>query len=74
MAHTNNPSYSGVSRFEASPGKEFPRDPISKKPFTKIKRLVEWLKCSPWDQTLVPQKKKKKKKKKPGNLATPNKI
>jgi hypothetical protein len=48
MAHTGNPSYLGSRHQEDRGSKPAQansfRDPISKKPITKKKGLVEWLK------------------------------
>jgi hypothetical protein len=65
VAHAYNPSYSGGRGQEDCGSKpaweNSSRDPIFKKPFTKI-GLVEWLKVKALSSSLSTAKKKKKKK------------
>jgi hypothetical protein len=65
VAHAYNPSYSGGRGQEDCGSKpawaNSSRDPILKKPFTKI-GLVEWLKVKALSSSLSTAKKKKKKK------------
>jgi hypothetical protein len=61
MAHACNPSYSGSrDQEDHGPKQAWPnssRDPISKKPITKI-GLVEWLKVKTLSSNLSTEKKK----------------
>jgi hypothetical protein len=66
VAHAYNPSYSGGRDQEDHDSKpaqsNSARDPISKKPITKI-GLMEWLKVKALSSNLSTAKKKKKERK-----------
>jgi hypothetical protein len=60
VAHACDPSYSGGSRFKASPEQIVLQDPILKNPSQK-KELVEWLKVKILSSSHSNAKEKKRK-------------